>query len=262
MPIVRVGARMARLLLDAAATAAAAEEVQGRAMGRDQGRARRGHEAATAQPARQPQEAPEGPRQPRTVVLMSWYTVTKRIKGRSYLYLQMTYRVGGKVKTKNKYLGPAVADRGSFGVGAPASLPIAATKSTPPTPNTRPPQPIIRSTDLSTAAYARHLKESTRLRRNDWRRADREYDRATMSAEDYKSQQRARSYERLRRASQRLFSSILPDIGQARTADRFAQQEKEAVETTTSQNAPSEATPSAATAASAGNSSDPQPGSC
>lgn len=37
---------------------------------------------------------------------MSWYTVTKTIKGRQYLYLQMTYREGGRVRTQNKYLGP------------------------------------------------------------------------------------------------------------------------------------------------------------
>jgi hypothetical protein len=34
----------------------------------------------------------------------------------------MTYREGGKVKTRNKYLGPA---NGGFGSGAPANLPIA-----------------------------------------------------------------------------------------------------------------------------------------
>jgi hypothetical protein len=37
---------------------------------------------------------------------VGWYTVRKRINGRYYLYLQMTYRSGGKVKTKNKYIGP------------------------------------------------------------------------------------------------------------------------------------------------------------
>ena len=34
------------------------------------------------------------------------YIVTKRIKGRYYLYQQETYRVGKKVKTRNKYIGP------------------------------------------------------------------------------------------------------------------------------------------------------------
>jgi hypothetical protein len=52
---------------------------------------------------------------------MGWYQVTKCINGRSYLYLQMTYREGAKVKTKNKYLGPA---NGGFGAG-PANLPTA-----------------------------------------------------------------------------------------------------------------------------------------
>lgn len=37
---------------------------------------------------------------------MSWYTVIKTIKGRQYRYLQTTYRNGGKVRTRNKYLGP------------------------------------------------------------------------------------------------------------------------------------------------------------
>ena len=54
---------------------------------------------------------------------MSWYTVTKTVKGRRYLYLQMTYRVGGKVKTKNRYLGPVAASPGAFGSGAPSNLP-------------------------------------------------------------------------------------------------------------------------------------------
>ena len=53
---------------------------------------------------------------------MGWYTVTKTINGRKYLYLQMTYRDGRKVRTKNKYLGPAT---GGFGGGAPANLPTA-----------------------------------------------------------------------------------------------------------------------------------------
>ena len=39
---------------------------------------------------------------------MAWYQVIKTINGRKYLYLQTTYRENGKVKTKNKYLGPAV----------------------------------------------------------------------------------------------------------------------------------------------------------
>lgn len=38
----------------------------------------------------------------------------------------MTYRDGGRVKTKNKYLGPA---SGGFGRGAPANLPTAPTKT-------------------------------------------------------------------------------------------------------------------------------------
>lgn len=61
---------------------------------------------------------------------MPWYTVTKTINGRQYLYLQMTYREGGKVRTKNKYLGPASSAGASFGFGAPANLPTAEEKTT------------------------------------------------------------------------------------------------------------------------------------
>src|SRR4029453_9495536 len=32
---------------------------------------------------------------------------TKTINGRKYLYWQKTYRVGGSIKTLNKYIGPA-----------------------------------------------------------------------------------------------------------------------------------------------------------
>ena len=53
---------------------------------------------------------------------MGWYQVTKTINGRKYLYLQMTYREGRKVRTKNKYLGPAHT---GFGCGAPANVPTA-----------------------------------------------------------------------------------------------------------------------------------------
>jgi hypothetical protein len=49
-----------------------------------------------------------------------WYTVRKKINGRHYLYLQMTYREAGRVKTKNKYLGAA---SGGFGHGAPDNVP-------------------------------------------------------------------------------------------------------------------------------------------
>jgi hypothetical protein len=37
---------------------------------------------------------------------VSWYPVTKTINGCKYLYLQTTFREGGKVKTKNRYVGP------------------------------------------------------------------------------------------------------------------------------------------------------------
>ena len=42
------------------------------------------------------------------------YRVIKRIKGRQYIYEQSSYRVGNKVKTKSKYIGP-VDPRGAGG---------------------------------------------------------------------------------------------------------------------------------------------------
>ena len=38
---------------------------------------------------------------------MEWYRVIKTIRGRKYVYLQKTQRVGRSVKTINKYVGPA-----------------------------------------------------------------------------------------------------------------------------------------------------------
>ena len=46
---------------------------------------------------------------------MGWYTVTKKIKGRPYLYRQRTYRVGGKVHTESHYIGAGDAAGGSRG---------------------------------------------------------------------------------------------------------------------------------------------------
>lgn len=37
------------------------------------------------------------------------YIVTKTINGRQYQYLQTSYRVGKKVRTRSKYLGPVAA---------------------------------------------------------------------------------------------------------------------------------------------------------
>lgn len=61
---------------------------------------------------------------------MGWYSVTKTINGKQYLYLQMTYREGGKVRTKNKYLGPASSSGASFAFGSPTNLPISDAVST------------------------------------------------------------------------------------------------------------------------------------
>ena len=53
---------------------------------------------------------------------MGWYQCVKTVKGHKYLYLQMSYREGGKVKTKSKYLGPV---SGGFGKSTVANLPVA-----------------------------------------------------------------------------------------------------------------------------------------
>lgn len=71
---------------------------------------------------------------------MPWYQVIKTINGRKYLYLQMTYRDGGKVKTKNKYLGPA---SGGFGAGAPLNLPRATAPDGTPAEVLNPEPPAI-----------------------------------------------------------------------------------------------------------------------
>ena len=48
----------------------------------------------------------------------SWYRVVKTIKGNQYIYEQQTYREGGRVRTRNRYLGPAGAvGTGSRGYG-------------------------------------------------------------------------------------------------------------------------------------------------
>ena len=52
---------------------------------------------------------------------MGWYQCVKTVKGHRYLYLQMSYREGGKVKTKSKYLGPV---SGGFGKSTVTNLPV------------------------------------------------------------------------------------------------------------------------------------------
>jgi hypothetical protein len=55
----------------------------------------------------------------------SWYVVRKRINNRLYLYWQRTKRVGGSVKTENRYIGPAAG---------PALGPATYSASAPSTP--------------------------------------------------------------------------------------------------------------------------------
>lgn len=101
---------------------------------------------------------------------MGWYTVTKTINGRQYLYLQMTYREGRKVKTRNKYLGPA---SGGFGSGTPSDLPTAPRKAGKPSGGLKI-EPIKRMRDLSKKQQRAYMKESMRKIKKDVQRADQE----------------------------------------------------------------------------------------
>src|SRR4051794_11758137 len=48
----------------------------------------------------------------------NWYPVVKTKKGHRYVYLQQTYREGGHVRTRNRYVGPAGdSAAGSTGAG-------------------------------------------------------------------------------------------------------------------------------------------------
>ncbi len=49
---------------------------------------------------------------------MGWYTVTKKVKGRPYLYRQRSFREGGKVRTQRIYLGPGSGFSAGGGGGA------------------------------------------------------------------------------------------------------------------------------------------------
>lgn len=167
---------------------------------------------------------------------MSWYTVVKTIKGRRYLYLQMTYRAGGKVRTKNKYLGPASARGASFGFGAPSNLPLAETRID----TTTPPDPLKRAKAKTVHAGARKaLKEARRKLPYQLAAEHRAYKNRL------RSHRIAKRLKSIIRKAQRIPSRIrafadnlLPDVGQARSIDRFV--EKQATE------APAESAPAGA----------------
>jgi|SRR3954471_1908064 len=59
--------------------------------------------------------------------MSNWYRVVKTIKGHRYVYLQQTYREGGHVRTRNRYLGPAGSETGASesvgGKSEPAGAP-------------------------------------------------------------------------------------------------------------------------------------------
>jgi hypothetical protein len=56
-----------------------------------------------------------------------WYRVVKTIKGHSYLYEQQTYREAGRVRTRNRYIGPAGGD--TAGVSLPGGQSAVTTPS-------------------------------------------------------------------------------------------------------------------------------------
>jgi antirestriction protein ArdC len=60
-----------------------------------------------------------------------WYPVVKTIKGKKYRYLQQTYRVGGRVYTRNRYLGRIDAGASGTPSGSPIKRPKAPSASVP-----------------------------------------------------------------------------------------------------------------------------------
>jgi hypothetical protein len=54
---------------------------------------------------------------------MDWYTVTKVINGRAYLYRQQTWRDGDRVRTRSQYIGPASGSPDGGPAGPVAPLP-------------------------------------------------------------------------------------------------------------------------------------------
>jgi hypothetical protein len=58
--------------------------------------------------------------------MAGWYRVVKTIKGHKYLYEQQTYREGGRVLTRNPYLGRADGDGGKSAAN-PGHLSLPAT---------------------------------------------------------------------------------------------------------------------------------------
>lgn len=100
---------------------------------------------------------------------MSWYQITKTVKGRRYLYRQRSFRVAGKVRTESVYLGPADGGVAVTSAGNEGSIPIKAAAPSPePVITTSNFPPIERSssfarrTDLSQRALER---EEERVRK-------------------------------------------------------------------------------------------------
>jgi len=53
-----------------------------------------------------------------------WYQVVKTIKGNQYRYLQQTYREGGRVRTRNRYLGRVDTQASGSHPPAPTTKPL------------------------------------------------------------------------------------------------------------------------------------------
>ena len=49
----------------------------------------------------------------------AWYRVIKTVKGHRYVYEQRTWRQGGRVRTENRYIGPAAAEAQVAAFGVP-----------------------------------------------------------------------------------------------------------------------------------------------
>ena len=119
----------------------------------------------------------------------------------------MTYREGRKVKTKNRYLGPA---SGGFGSGAPSTLPTAE-MGTPVRSNVRRAKtlkldPIIRWNDLTAEQQKKHLQTSKRLIAADARREL----LAPLTPEERKDLREREAYEREKRRERRKLQKEKP----------------------------------------------------
>lgn len=125
---------------------------------------------------------------------MPWYTVTKKRRGRSYLYRQRTYRAGGKVRTESQYIGPvdgvSVAESAPErqtvepdAVPAPVAVPAPQTTSEPAIkrPSMLPLQTLV----IQNRMYDRENFSAEALRREE-RQVNKRIDRLGLPLDDLK----------------------------------------------------------------------------